>query len=59
MMPLGLLFSGVAVRAADAITARETALLAPFAIAAILTTGLTIAVWQRVGQGFGQRAGAE
>lgn len=49
MMPVGLLLSGLVVRALEVVVARETALTAPFWIAAAGVALLTVASWRRLG----------
>ncbi|MEM6973435.1 MAG: MFS transporter [Pseudomonadota bacterium] len=58
-MALGLLLSGVVVRAAETLVVRETALIVPFALAALAVLVLTITVWRRLGRGFGATAEAK
>ena len=53
MMPVGLLLAGLAVRASETVLAREWALLAPFALAGLLTAVLTVATWRALPRGFG------
>lgn len=52
MMPVGLLLSGVIVRAADGAPVRETALSLPFWVAARGAGVLTIAAWWALALGF-------
>jgi len=53
MMPIGLLLSGVTVRLAETVADRDLALLAPFALAGLLTAVLTVAIWRALTEGFG------
>jgi hypothetical protein len=52
MMPVGLALSGLTVRAAEAVTARDIALTAPFFVAAFGAFFLTLAGWSPLGRGF-------
>jgi len=51
MMPVGLLASGVVVRAAEPAAGREAALAAPFLLAAAGALLLTLAAWRGLGRG--------
>ncbi|MGJ8617026.1 MAG: MFS transporter [Sulfitobacter sp.] len=53
MMPIGLLLSGLIVRIADGSMARETALTAPFIVAALGALALAVAGWRALDRGFG------
>ncbi|WCE69209.1 MFS transporter [Sulfitobacter faviae] len=53
MMPIGLLLSGVTVRLAEIVADRDLALLAPFALAGLLTAVLTAGIWKALIEGFG------
>jgi hypothetical protein len=55
MMPLGLLLSGVIVRAAEAAMPRGMALTMPFAVAALGAAVVAAVAWRAVGRGFGAR----
>ena len=52
MMPAGLLLSGLIVRVADGSVARDTALTAPFIVAALGALALAIAGWRALDRGF-------
>jgi hypothetical protein len=51
MIPLGLILSGLTVRAAETLMAREAALGAPFWIAAAGTAGIALFAWRGIGRG--------
>jgi MFS family permease len=51
-MPVGLVGSGLIVRAAEQVAARETALVAPFVVAALGTAILTAVGWRALARGF-------
>ncbi len=53
MMPVGLVLSGLIVRAADGPLPRETALTLPFWAAAVGAAILTLVAWRALGAGFG------
>lgn len=55
MMPVGLALSGVIVRLADGPLPRETALIAPFLVAAFGALMLALFGWRALGRGFSQR----
>ncbi|MFV0491747.1 MAG: MFS transporter [Pseudorhodobacter sp.] len=55
MMPLGLLLSGLIVRAAEGIMPRDLALTLPFWVAAAGELGVTIFGWRALGRSFSQR----
>jgi hypothetical protein len=52
MMPVGLLLSGMIVRAGDGPFARGTALTLPFWVAALRAAVLTLASWRALARGF-------
>ncbi len=54
MMPVGLLLSGLIVRLAEGVVARETALVAPFLVASLGALVLGIVGWRALGRGFGE-----
>jgi len=56
MMPLGLLLSGIVLRAAEAVVARDSALTAPFWVAAAGISLVTAIGWRPLGTGLGHRA---
>jgi Na+/melibiose symporter-like transporter len=53
MIPVGLMLSGLLVRAGDGPLSREAALTLPFWAAAVGAAMLTYAAWRALGQGFG------
>ncbi|MEL6644234.1 MAG: MFS transporter [Pseudomonadota bacterium] len=53
MMPVGLVASGLVVRGAETILAREVALILPFVIAGTGILILSIMAWRPLGQAFG------
>ncbi|MCX8996398.1 MFS transporter [Rhizobiaceae bacterium BDR2-2] len=57
MMPLGLLLSGLIVRGLDGMVPRETALVAPFWVAAAGILLVALAGWRALGVGFARHAG--
>ncbi|MBR9762933.1 MAG: MFS transporter [Rhodobacteraceae bacterium] len=57
MMPVGLALSGLSVDLAEEIVPRETALLAPFAIATLGVFLLTALGWRGIGRGFSRLPG--
>ena len=57
MMPVGLILSGVMVRAADGVVPRAVALTLPFWAAAIGGLVLTLAAWRSLGRGFSNGVG--
>ncbi|WP_010141362.1 MFS transporter [Oceanicola sp. S124] len=57
MMPVGLALSGLSVDLAERLVPRETALLAPFAIASLGVFLLTALGWRGIGRGFSRLPG--
>jgi MFS family permease len=56
MMPVGLLASGLIVRAAEPLAGREAALAMPFWLAALGAAVLTLGAWKALGDGLSQTA---
>lgn len=54
MMPVGLIASGLIVRASGAVMPREAALAMPFLVAALGATALGMIGWRALGRGFGK-----
>jgi MFS family permease len=52
MMPVGLILSGLIVRAGEGMMARDAALTLPFLVAALGALALTVAAWRAIGRGF-------
>lgn len=59
MMPLGLLLSGLVVRGAETVLARDQALLAPFWVAAIGVALVSLLGWRGLGRGLAQHGLAQ
>jgi len=55
MMPVGLILSGLIVRAAEPAAGRSLALVAPFHVAALGAAVLALVAWRALGRGFGDR----
>jgi len=55
MMPLGMLLSGLAVRGAEGMVGRETALLLPFWLAAAIMALVSAIAWPKLRAGFAQQ----
>jgi hypothetical protein len=56
MMPVGLIASGLIVRAGSAFAPREVALVVPFFVAALGALVLALVGWRALGRGFAGRA---
>jgi hypothetical protein len=52
MMPVGLALSGLVVKLVETVAERDTALAAPFVVAAVGAFALTAAGWSPLGRGF-------
>jgi hypothetical protein len=55
MMPLGMLLSGLTIRASEAVLGRETALFLPFWLAAAIMALVAWVSWRKLAAGFAQQ----